>query len=154
MQGERSPAVAANGVRRAGDASLDPNAGERGMERLVGLLANELNVKEVSFLSSADASFRSRQSRIQVARKEVRQANATRASAVAALTSEALLAFEKGEPLAISVGNDAKQLDADDLTIVRRASGKLVVKEEGGYFAAIDATVTPELRTEGLVGKS
>jgi isoleucyl-tRNA synthetase len=26
----------------------------------------------------------------------------------------------------------------------------MVVKEEGSYFAAIDATVTPELRAEGL----
>jgi isoleucyl-tRNA synthetase len=34
--------------------------------------------------------------------------------------------------------------------IVRRASGELVVKEEGGYFAAIDPVVTPELRREGL----
>jgi isoleucyl-tRNA synthetase len=134
-----------------GDASPDPNSGERGMERLVGLLANELNVKEVSFLSSADAlvtleakpNFRS-------LGKKFGKQTPLAASAVASLTSEALLGFEKGEPLAISVGNDAKQLDADDLTIVRRASGKLVVKEEGGYFAAIDATVTPELRTEGL----
>ena len=121
------------------------------MERLVGLLANELNVKEVSFLSSADAlvtleakpNFRS-------LGKKFGKQTPLAAQAVTALTSEALLAFEKGEPLAISVGNDAKQLDADDLTIVRRASGKLVVKEAGGYFAAIDATVTPELRTEGL----
>ena len=134
-----------------GDASLDPNSGERGMERLVGLLANELNVKEVSFLSSADAlvtleakpNFRS------LVKKFGKQTPLA-ASAVAALPSEALLAFEKGEPLAISVGNDAKQLDGDDLTIVRRASGTLVVKEESGYFAAIDATVTPELRSEGL----
>jgi isoleucyl-tRNA synthetase len=134
-----------------GDASLDPNSGERGMERLVGLLANELNVKEVSFLSSADAlvtleakpNFRS-------LGKKFGKQTPLAASAVAALPSEALLAFEKGEPLAISVGNDAKQLDGDDLTIVRRASGTLVVKEESGYFAAIDATVTPELRSEGL----
>jgi isoleucyl-tRNA synthetase len=34
--------------------------------------------------------------------------------------------------------------------IVRRAAGNLVVKEEGGYFAAIDPIVSPELRGEGL----
>ena len=38
----------------------------------------------------------------------------------------------------------------DDLTIVRRASGRLVVQEEDGFFAAIDPTVTPELRREGM----
>src|SRR5205823_10667991 len=41
-------------------------------------------------------------------------------------------------------------LDAEDLVIVRRASGNLVVKEEAGYFAAIDPVVSPELRAEGL----
>ena len=38
----------------------------------------------------------------------------------------------------------------EDVTIVRRASGDLVVKDEGAYFAAIDPTVTPELRREGI----
>ena len=37
----------------------------------------------------------------------------------------------------------------DDLTIIRRASGALAVQEDGGFFAAIDPTVTPELRREG-----
>ena len=37
----------------------------------------------------------------------------------------------------------------DDLTIIRRASGDLVVQEDGGFFAAIDPTVTPELELEG-----
>jgi len=35
------------------------------------------------------------------------------------------------------------------VTIIRRASGALAVQEHGGFFAAIDATVTPELRREG-----
>ncbi len=134
-----------------GEGSLDPDSGVRGMDTLVSLLADELNVKEVSFLHSADAlvtleakpNFRS-------LGKKFGKQTPLAASAVAALESDALLAFEKGEPLAISVGNDARQLDADDLVIVRRASGKLVVKESGGYFAAIDPTVTPELRGEGL----
>jgi isoleucyl-tRNA synthetase len=34
--------------------------------------------------------------------------------------------------------------------IVRRASGALVVEEDGGFFAAIDPTVTLELKREGL----
>jgi isoleucyl-tRNA synthetase len=60
------------------------------------------------------------------------------------------MAFERGEPLAISVGNESRVLDPEDLTIIRRASGDMIVKESSGYFAAIDATVTPELRMEGL----
>ena len=118
---------------------------------LVALLAGELNVKQVSFLSSADdlvkleakANFRS-------LGKKFGKDTPLAAQAVAALQSDALMAFERGEPLAISVGNESRVLDPEDLTIIRRASGDLIVKESQGYFAAIDATVTPELRLEGL----
>ena len=63
--------------------------------------------------------------------------------------SEQLRAFEHGEPLVVSVDGESHELGPDDLTIVRRASGSLVVQEEGGFFAAIDPAVTPELRREG-----
>lgn len=124
---------------------------DRELESLIPLLAGELNVKDVTFLSSADdlvklearANFRS------LGRK-FGKSTPLAASAVAALSSEALMAFERGEPLAISIGNESQTLDAEDLTIIRRASGDMIVQETSGYFAAIDATVTPELRMEGL----
>ena len=65
-------------------------------------------------------------------------------------TSDELRAFEHGQPLAVSVGNDARTLDHDDLSNLRRATGALTVKEEDGRFAAIDPTITPELRREGI----
>ena len=118
---------------------------------LVPLLADELNVRDVSFLSSADAlvtleakaNFRS-------LGKKFGKSTPLAAKAIEALNSPALMAFEKGEPLAISVGNDSHELDPEDVTIVRRASGNMIVNETAGYFAAIDPTVTPELRMEGL----
>jgi isoleucyl-tRNA synthetase len=121
------------------------------VQALVPLLAGELNVKQVSFLSSADdlvkleakANFRS-------LGKKFGKDTPLAANAVAALKSDALMAFERGTPLAISVGNESRVLDPEDLTIIRRASGEMIVKEASGYFAAIDATVTPELRMEGL----
>ncbi|MGI9045051.1 MAG: isoleucine--tRNA ligase [Gemmatimonadaceae bacterium] len=120
-------------------------------DELVPLLAGELNVKLVSFLSSADdlvtleakANFRS-------LGKKFGKETPLAAKAVAALGSEALMAFERGEPLAVSVGNESRSLDPEDLTIIRRASGDMIVKESAGYFAAIDPLVTPELRMEGL----
>ena len=51
--------------------------------------------------------------------------------------------------MVVSVEGDSHALTADDLTIVRRASGSLAVQEDGGFFAAIDPTVTPELKLEG-----
>jgi len=66
------------------------------------------------------------------------------------LSSEALAEFEAGKPLYVSVGNESRELSPEDLTVVRTASGDMVVKEEGGYFAALDSVVTRELRLEGL----
>jgi len=124
---------------------------EEELATLIPLLSGELNVKRVSFLSSADAlvtleakaNFRS-------LGKKFGKNTPLAAQAIAALQSEALIAFEHGQPLVISVGAESQELDPDDLTVVRRASGNMVVKESAGYFAAIDPDVTPELRTEGL----
>lgn len=55
-----------------------------------------------------------------------------------------------GEPLTIAVGGQSHRLAPEDLVILRRASGDLIVKEAWGYFAAIDPAVTSELRMEGL----
>jgi isoleucyl-tRNA synthetase len=49
----------------------------------------------------------------------------------------------------VSVEGESHELGLDDLTIIRRASGPLAVQEEGGFFAAIDPTMTPELKLEG-----
>jgi isoleucyl-tRNA synthetase len=110
-----------------------------------------LNVKEIGFLSSADAlvtleakpNFRS------LGKKFGKQTPAA-AAAVAALGSDALLGFERGDPILIAVGDDVRRLEADDFGIVRRSSGNMVVKEAAGYFVALDPSVTPALRGEGL----
>jgi isoleucyl-tRNA synthetase len=118
---------------------------------LFDLLEAELNVKRVTLASSADSlvtleakpNFRS-------LGKKFGKSTPLAAQAVAAFTSDELRTFEHGQPLAVSVGNESRLLDADDLTIVRRATGALTVKEEDGRFAAIDPAVTPELKREGI----
>lgn len=64
-------------------------------------------------------------------------------------SSDALRAFERGEPVVVTVDGDSHELGVDDLTIIRRASGALAVQEDGGFFAAIDPAVSPELKNEG-----
>jgi isoleucyl-tRNA synthetase len=121
------------------------------VQELVPLLAAELNVKSVEFASSADAlvsleakpNFRALGQRWG---KETPRA----AAAVAALSSDTLRAFERGEPVIIGVDGTDHQLTAEEVTIHRRASGPLEVQEDGARFAAIDTTVTPELRAEGM----
>ena len=121
------------------------------VEALVPILAAELNVKVVEFATSADTlvtleakpNFRSLG---RVFGKETPRA----AAAVAALRADTLRAYERGEPVLVHVDGREHTLGTDDLTIVRKASGTLVVHQEGTLFAAIDPTVTPELRSEGI----
>ena len=115
------------------------------------LLAAELNIKKIEFISSADdlVTLKARPNFRSLGKKFGK--NTPLASeAVQALSSDALREFEGGKPLYVAVGNESHELSAEDLTIVRSASGELVVKEEGGYFTALDPVVTRELRLEGL----
>jgi isoleucyl-tRNA synthetase len=118
---------------------------------LFDLLEAELNVKTISLASSADSLVTlEAKPNFRALGKKFGKNTPLAAQAVAAFTSEEIRAFEHGQPLAISVGNESRTLDADDLVIVRRATGTLAVKEEEGRFAAIDPTITPELRREGI----
>jgi isoleucyl-tRNA synthetase len=127
-----------------------PTVPDSALQPLVALLEAELNVKRVEFAASGDAlvsleakpNFRS-------LGKKFGKRTPLAAQAITAFDTEALRAFERGEPLVVSVDGDSHQLDREDVTIIRRASGALAVQENGGFFAAIDATVTPELRREG-----
>ena len=128
-----------------------PRGGEASVGELVPLLAAELNVKSVEFAGSADTLVRlEAKPNFRSLGKKFGKATPLAAQAVAAFTSEHLRAFEAGEALTVSVEGQTHALAAEDLTVLRHASGDLVVKGEGGYFAAIDAVVTPALRREGL----
>lgn len=120
-------------------------------EQLYPLLMSELNVKEVGTVSSADDFVKlEAKGNFRNLGKKFGKDTPMAAAAIASFSSESLRRFEQGEPLGVTVGNETLTLDADDLTIVRRASGALVVKEDSGYFAAIDPTLTPELKEEGV----
>jgi len=121
------------------------------LEELSPLLAAELNIKKIEFITSAaDLLTLKARPNFRSLGKKFGKETPLAAEAVQALSSEALRDFEGGKPLYVSVGNDSHQLSADDLTVVRSASGDMVVKEEAGYFAALDPTVSRELRLEGL----
>jgi isoleucyl-tRNA synthetase len=129
---------------------LDPAAA--GVVReLAPLLSAELNVKRVEFASSADAlvTLEARPNFRALGKKWGKETPRA-AAAVAALTAESLRGFERGEAIVISVDGRDHALAADDVTIHRRASGALAVQEDGARFAAIDPTITPELRADGI----
>ena len=115
------------------------------------LLKAELNVKQVEWASSGDSLVRlEAKANFRSLGKRFGKQTPLAAQAVAALPSDVLARFEQGEPVAISVGGESHALVAEDLEIIRRASGDLVVKEAGGFVAALDPAVTPALREEGL----
>jgi isoleucyl-tRNA synthetase len=115
------------------------------------LLATELNVKRVRWVESGDAlvtleakpNFRN-------LGKRFGKATPLAAQAVAALGPDVLRRFERGEPVGIAVEGGNHVLEAADVAIVRRASGDYVVQESEGYVVAVDPTITPELRREGV----
>jgi isoleucyl-tRNA synthetase len=122
-----------------------------GVTALLPILRLELNVKEAMLLTSADdlVTLEAKPNFRSLGRK-FGKATPLAAKAVQAMASADLRRFEHGEELAVAVDGLSHTLDGDDLVIIRRAVGDLVVKEADGHFVAIDPVVTPALRREGL----
>jgi isoleucyl-tRNA synthetase len=118
---------------------------------LDGLVRSELNVKVVRWAESGDAlvTLEARPN-FRVLGKRFGKSTPLAAAAVAALGADALHAFERGEPVGISVDGADHMLQPEDLTVIRRATGEYAVQEEGGVVVALDPRVTPELRQEGM----
>jgi isoleucyl-tRNA synthetase len=115
------------------------------------LLRSEINVKALEFASSGDDLLRlEAKPNFRSLGKRFGKRTPLAAAAVSALSNEALVAHENGESLVIALDGESHGLSEEDFEFVRRAAGELTVQEEGGYVAAIDPTVTPELRREGI----
>lgn len=117
----------------------------------LALVMDELNVKEVEFLTSAGdlvtlrprPNYRALGPRFG---KKTQQA----ADAIRALSQEDLEAFRVGGEVEIEVEGVRSALEEGDLEVVQEASGELVVKGEGRFTVALDPELDDELRAEGL----
>ena len=126
-----------------GDLSLD---GE-----LLGLLKDELNVKEVSFLGSSEGlvslaakpNYRVLGPRFQNRTEEA-------AGAIRALDASALAEYRDGGQVEIEVGGGRFVLEPQELEVVEEARGELVVQGDGRFTAALDPSIPPHLRREGM----
>jgi len=118
---------------------------------LLDLLKDELNVKSVAFLGSAEGlvglvakpNFRALGPRFQKQSEEA-------AAAIRSLSTEALSAFQKGEVVEVEVGGERFTLESEELEILEEAKEGLVVQGDGTFTAALDPTLNQELRQEGL----
>ncbi|MEP6618408.1 MAG: isoleucine--tRNA ligase [bacterium] len=130
---------------------VSPHVSAEAMEPLLHVLAEELNIKCIEIATSGDALVTlEAKPNFRALGKKFGKKTPLAADAVLAFTSDHLRAFENGSELLVTVDGETHGLDADDVTIVRRASSDLIVEEEHGFFAAIDPTITPILRREGL----
>jgi isoleucyl-tRNA synthetase len=128
-----------------------PAAHADALRPLLPLLAQELNVKDVTMLTSADELVQlTARPNFRALGKRFGKGTPLAAKAIEAIGPESLRAFERGEPIAITVESHDHVLEPDDVTILRRAVGDLVVRESGGLLAAIDPRLTDSLRREGI----
>ncbi|HEX2091454.1 MAG TPA: isoleucine--tRNA ligase [Longimicrobiaceae bacterium] len=118
---------------------------------LLEIARDELNVKRVDFMDRAEelVTFSAKPNFKALGARLGKRTPAV-AGAIRELSSERLAAFRRGEPLAVEVDGEPVALEAGDLEVVQTARGDLQVQAEGGFTVALDPTVTPELRAEGL----
>jgi len=136
-------------LRRA--VCVAPAVDQRILEQLVPILAAELNVKRVEFASSGDAFVTLKaKANWKALGKRFGKNTPLAADAIAAFTPAELRAFEAGKDLAVTVDGETHMLTHEDLEVHKSASGDLLVQEAAGFVAAIDPTVTDELRFEGM----
>jgi isoleucyl-tRNA synthetase len=118
---------------------------------VLALVRDELNVKEVDFLASAENLV------TLVARPNFRalgprfgKSTQRAADAIRALPREALAAYASGGTVEVEVEGARHALQEGDLEVVQEASGELLVKGEAGFTVALDPTLDDELRVEGI----
>ena len=122
-----------------------------GVARLGELLAAELNVKQVEFVTSTDALVSlEAKANFRTLGKKFGKETPLVAEAVGSMGGDLLRQLAAGASVTIEVAGADRLIAPDDVAIIRRASGAAVVQENGGYGVALDPTISPELREEGL----
>ncbi len=119
-------------------------------KEVLGLLQDELNVKAVDFLASADGLI------TLVAKPNYKalgpnfgKQTELAATAIRALSEAELQAYKAGDPVSIEVAGRTTVLGPEALTVEEESKGELVVRSENGYTAALDPTLDEALKAEG-----
>jgi isoleucyl-tRNA synthetase len=118
---------------------------------VIGLVQDELNVKEVAFLSSAEGLVTlSARPNYRALGPRFGKSTNDAAQVIRGLTPEELARYRDGGTVSIEVGGRSSDLQPGDLDVVEEALGDLVVKSEAGHTAALDPSLDDELKEEGL----
>lgn len=120
-------------------------------EAVAPLVAAEVNVKEVKVVDNEEsglvkkvkADFKKLGPRYGKIMKDL-------AKAIAAMTAEDIAALERNGSFEFSSLPDAPVVTLDDVEIIPEDVPGWLVANEGSVTVALDVTITPELRNEGL----
>ncbi len=120
-------------------------------QELLPLLAQEVNVRAIEVVASdadlvrlrAKANFRSLGKRFGKQTPEV-------AKSVANLEPPACRALEEGQTVALPFGGSVIEILPEDVVVERLVTSDWLVQSAATFVVALDPTLTPELRSEGL----
>jgi isoleucyl-tRNA synthetase len=117
------------------------------LDALLPLLAAEVNVREAVVVSDEDLvrlrgkpDFRSLGKRFGKRTPEI-------AARVKELAADALRRLEAGETIPLPGGDEIRP---EDVSVEREVAGDWIVQSEGAFVAALDPTLSDDLRREGL----
>jgi isoleucyl-tRNA synthetase len=122
------------------------------LEKYADLLADELNVKQVSALSSAGeaVSYTLNPLPKQLGQKFQSQFPEVRKAILALEPQVNAQVLLDGESINITVGDENLEIFPDEVEVRAEARSGLEVASEGAYLAALKTDLTPELVREGL----
>jgi isoleucyl-tRNA synthetase len=120
-------------------------------DALLAILRDELNVRSVEFMHAAEelVTF-SAKPNFKALGAVFGKLTPRVADAIRGLESSVLAAFRRGEPLRVQANGQAIDVIAEHFDLVQTARGSFATADEAGFTVALDPTITPELRLEGL----
>ncbi|HEU4560556.1 MAG TPA: isoleucine--tRNA ligase [Longimicrobium sp.] len=118
---------------------------------LLAILRDELNVKGVEFMHAAEelVTFTAKPNFKALGARFGKQTPGV-AEAIRGLASDRIAAFRRGEEVTVEGGGESFTLVEGDFEIIQNAQGDFAIQSEGGFTLALDPTLTPELRAEGI----
>ncbi|MGB5843284.1 MAG: DUF5915 domain-containing protein, partial [Anaerolineales bacterium] len=122
------------------------------LEEYAHILADELNVKKISVMSSAGeaVSYTLNPLPKQLGQKYKSGFPEVRKAILALEPEEAAQRLLSGDSVSVSVGDDTLEILPDEVEVRAEARSGLVVASDGAYLAALQTELTPELVREGL----
>ncbi len=124
---------------------------QQAIELIKDLILSEVNVKELTFVSNADGVL---VKRIKPDFKKLgpRYGKIMKAlaAAIQEMNQDAIAQLEKEGVIALTVGDETARVELSDVEIISEDIPGWLVANQGLLTVALDVTLTPELKNEGL----